>query len=107
MELAKHELCTGCGACAKICPKQAIVFEEDEKGFLYPRIETDKCIECGLCAKSCPAISLPEAHPIQNAYAAQNLNRDELKDSTSGGLFTVFSKEIFRRNGVVYGCVWD
>ena len=30
-----------------------------------------------------------------------------LKDSTSGGLFTAFSREIFKRGGVCYGCAWD
>lgn len=107
MELAAHDICTGCGACAKACPKQAIVYKDDNEGFPTPYIQKDKCIECGLCRKVCPAINMPKTNTIKVAYAAQALDHDMLKDSTSGGLFTVFAREIFRRNGVVFGCVWD
>lgn len=107
MELAAHDICTGCGACSKACPKQAIAYKDDEEGFPTPYIQKDKCIECGLCRKVCPAINMPKTNTIKAAYAAQALDRNMLMDSTSGGLFTVFAREIFRRNGVVFGCVWD
>ena len=107
MKLADRSICTGCGACAKACPKQAILFRNDEEGFPTPFIQADKCVECGLCSKVCPALNPAKSEPIRQAYAAQMLDRDALKDSTSGGLFTVLSREIFRRGGVVYGCVWD
>ena len=107
MKLAGSELCTGCGACAKACPKQAIEFRDDEEGFPTPYIQSDKCIECGLCNSICPALHMPQTHSIQKAYAAQITDRDALKDSTSGGVFTALSREIFKRGGVVYGCVWD
>lgn len=107
MKLADTSICTGCGACAKACPKQAIDFRDDQEGFPTPYIQSDQCIECGACNKICPALHMPETHPIQAAYAAQILDKDALKDSTSGGVFTALSREIFRRNGVVYGCIWD
>lgn len=31
--------CCACGACMNICPKNAIKMQEDEYGFLYPRID--------------------------------------------------------------------
>ena len=31
--------CTGCGACASICPKGAIAMTEDEEGFLLVRAD--------------------------------------------------------------------
>ena len=99
--------CTGCGACVKACPKTAISYQDDAEGFPTPHIQGDLCIECGLCDKVCPANHMPETHGIQAAYAAQILDQVALQDSTSGGLFTVFSREVFRRGGVVYGCVWD
>ncbi len=107
MELVKAEFCTGCGACVKACPKSAIHYVTDKEGFPVPEIRTDKCINCGICTQVCPAVSKPETHEIRQAYAAQMLDRETLKESTSGGLFTVFAREIFHRGGVVYGCVWD
>ncbi len=105
--LAAKDRCTGCGACKAICPKGAITFLPDEEGFPSPVLDTDNCVRCGQCEKVCPALHLPETQPVLSAYAAQLLDREALKDSTSGGLFTALSREIFRRGGVVYGCVWD
>lgn len=107
MELAAHDICTGCGACAKACPRQAIRYKNDDEGFPTPYIEKDECVECGLCNKICPALHMPKMSTILATYAAQALDRNVLKDSTSGGLFTVFAREIFSRNGIVYGCIWD
>lgn len=107
MKLAEPSMCTGCGACAKACSQSAIYFKNDDEGFPTPYIQNDKCIECGICNKVCPALHMPRTYAIQAAYAAQILDKQVLEDSTSGGIFTVLSREIFRRGGVVYGCVWD
>ena len=107
ISVVKYEDCTGCGACKAICPRRAILFKQDSEGFPAPVIEEEKCVHCGQCEKVCPTLHPPAGSPILEAYAAQILDREALKDSTSGGLFTLFSREIFRRDGVVYGCVWD
>lgn len=107
MKLADPSVCTGCGACEKKCAVGAISFRDDNEGFPTPYIDESKCVNCGMCSRVCPALHMPETHAIQEAYAAQLLDREALKVSTSGGLFTAFSREIFRRGGVVYGCVWD
>lgn len=101
------EQCTGCGACKSVCPKGAIIFQPDDGDFPYPQVDETKCIRCKLCEKTCPAVNPPERHPILKAYAAQCLDKTALKESTSGGVFTVFSRAVFNRGGVVYGCVWD
>ena len=107
MMLVNSLYCTGCGACVQSCPKKAIRYKDDAEGFPTPQIDNDLCINCGKCEKVCPAIHMPKTSTIQAAYAAQIQDKDALKKSTSGGLFTVFSREVFRQGGVVFGCVWD
>lgn len=45
------EKCTGCGACARQCPVEAIY------GKIKVRfnIDADSCIECGVCGMACPS----------------------------------------------------
>ncbi len=42
--------CTGCGACLKLCPQQAIKGEPKKLHL----IDSAKCIRCGICKDSCP-----------------------------------------------------
>lgn len=42
--------CVNCGACADVCPVEAIS-EGDGKHV----IDADKCTDCGACAGECPA----------------------------------------------------
>ncbi len=107
MKLADAQHCTGCGACREICPRNAISMQADRDGFPTPVINEDQCVSCGLCEKTCPAIHVPAARPVQVAYAVQLKDRDALRESTSGGIFTALSREVFRQGGAVYGCVWD
>jgi len=44
-----EEKCTGCGACAKACPQNAITGEKKQPH----KIDTDKCIKCGICRTVC------------------------------------------------------
>ncbi len=48
------EQCSGCMACHSVCPKEAIIYKNDNEGFSYPVIMSQKCIHCGLCEKVCP-----------------------------------------------------
>ena len=43
-KLADKTLCTGCSACANVCPQQCITMIEDNDGFTYPQINSDLCV---------------------------------------------------------------
>jgi formate hydrogenlyase subunit 6/NADH:ubiquinone oxidoreductase subunit I len=48
-----REKCCGCGACAAICPADAIHIALDTDGFWHPSLDGDACRHCGLCVKVC------------------------------------------------------
>lgn len=106
-EIVKKEDCCGCHACFNACPKGAITMEEDDKGFRYPKIDSKKCIDCGLCKRVCPVLKNTMLKTETKAYACYNLNEQERKDSSSGGIFILLAKEVLRRNGVVFGAAFD
>lgn len=107
IEIKEKTDCCGCHACYNICPKNAIEMIEDEKGFKYPKINKEKCIECNLCIKVCPIINKKVMENNIMAYACYNKNEEELKHSSSGGMFILLAKEILKRNGVVFGAYLD
>lgn len=43
--------CVACGACEKVCPKNAISVWKGS----YAIVNTDACVGCGKCEKTCPA----------------------------------------------------
>lgn len=43
--------CTYCGACAKICPGNAITVDREAKQL---HVERESCLSCGRCVKVCP-----------------------------------------------------
>jgi len=52
-------LCTGCGTCAAICPKDAIrMVNVDSSGSYYPQLDDKRCNNCGLCLRVCPGHSV-------------------------------------------------
>ena len=53
--------CIGCGACADICPVDAVIMVEDK-----PRVDQDWCIGCGVCAIQCPADVISIRRRIEN-----------------------------------------
>ena len=102
--------CCGCNACGDICPKGAIIFAQDDEGFLYPKVDAYKCINCGLCENTCPQIH--HADIKHNEFdkpkitAAIHKNYAIRFDSTSGGVFSALAKVIYSQGGFVGGAVW-
>lgn len=107
-KLATKEYCTGCTACASVCPKGCISMKQGEDGFLYPEVAESKCVGCGLCEKTCPII-MPrenrEAFPV--AYAAYTKDEAVRMESSSGGVFTELARWVLARNGAVFGAAYD
>lgn len=100
----KKDECTGCGACANICPKQAIHMEIDKCGFQYPKIG-ENCIDCNLCEHVCydRIESITHNWNEPQTYAAWSKNDEVRFRSTSGGAFTELSQNILNQNGFVVG----
>lgn len=101
--------CSGCKACANICPVEAVTFVEDAEGVWYPAVNKDKCIQCGRCEKVCPFLKEGHGVPKDNCiyetrfYAAQLKCQNDLTEVSSGGAFQGIASAIILNGGVVYG----
>lgn len=102
-----RELCTGCAACANVCPHDAITMKKEWKGFLYPEIDNKKCVNCGLCQKACPVNieRAPFVFPETYAYVESDLTC--LLTASSGGAFGVVARYVIEQGGIVYGATMD
>lgn len=98
--------CYGCTACEQICPKDAIVMQCDNEGFLYPFINKNLCVKCDLCKKVCSAEkNVQKVIPLK---AISTIHKDEnvLLNSSSGGAFKSLL-EVVDENTIVYGACWE
>lgn len=107
MKFIQKNQCTGCAACANICPKQCIQMTSDREGFLYPKIIPKKCIQCNLCEQICPVNSVQKEKNIGTSYAAYHRDENIRSLSSSGGVFSVFAESIIKNSGVVFGAALD
>lgn len=103
--IAKYDLCVGCGFCSDICPKHCIDIVH-RNGAFKPHISND-CINCGLCLKICPGEGI-ELMKTQkelfskcdnilydkyggyyiNSYSGYSTNWENRYHGASGGLVT-------------------
>lgn len=107
IKIKEKKDCCGCGACAQKCPLKCITLITDSEGFLYPETDTSKCVQCGLCIKVCPVINQKKGRLPLECKAAQNLNKNELSHSSSGGLFIILAKYVLSQGGIIVGAVFD
>ncbi len=52
-----NEVCSYCGACIAVCPKNAVTL--GGAGESKPLYRKEECVECSLCRKVCPQIDIP------------------------------------------------
>jgi coenzyme F420 hydrogenase subunit beta len=100
-----EDVCTGCGTCVGICPRNAISLEKnDQMGIYLPKILDAKCNHCGICYDCCPGHSVDytflnkfsfgtiPSHSligcVRNCSVAYATNKEIRYNSSSGGLIT-------------------
>lgn len=100
--------CCACTACEHVCPTKSINFKFDNEGFKYPEIDKNTCVDCGLCEKVCPIENTYYTnHEQPLIYAAKLKDVEQVKRSTSGGIFYAIAKHIIEKGGAVYGAAFD
>ena len=98
--------CSGCEACANICPHKAICMIPDSEEFRYPKINIDLCTNCGLCRKVCPYNLSPQKCSGMNyTFGGHIKNQKVLSESTSGGAFSAIVDAWCDKNYVIFGAV--
>jgi coenzyme F420-reducing hydrogenase beta subunit len=99
--------CYSCGACANVCRKDAITFDDR----LLPNVDNAKCVNCKKCEQVCVNLKSKQFSRIiaENAhgYLCANANIEERIVSSSGGVFILLAKEVLEKGGYVCGCIYD
>lgn len=106
MDICSTELCTGCGLCVNLCPKQCITLHDAKDGFAYPVVDEKQCVGCRLCEKRCP-INNELTKSQGYFYMGWHKSQEVLQNSSSGGIFTALATAVLKENGVVFGAKFD
>lgn len=103
------EQCCGCGACAAVCPRDAISIITDDKGFQAYTIDSSLCIGCGICQSVCPMsrVTARRVHDAKELRAYQSSDADGLRKSSSGALGADLASLLSESGYRVFGCVYE
>lgn len=99
--------CTGCGACAEVCPKRCISLIRNNKGFLAAEINSEQCVHCNKCDAVCPNMTDVSMNTPKECVAAYSAQPQHVMSSSSGGVFTVLAERVISEGGAVYGAAFD
>lgn len=100
--------CIGCNNCANICTKGAIILEENQDGFIYPKIDLNKCTNCGMCIKKCPIDQQnPSFKFTPKIKIIKAKNSETLFAGSSGGFFPTIAQYLLNNGWIVYGAIYD
>jgi len=85
----------------------------DDEGFFRPVIASEICTLCGFCSTVCPVLQAEKVkkhhytkHQLK-VYAAWSKDKDIVEESSSGGLFSEFSRAVLEYGGFVAGAVMN
>lgn len=106
MQICETGKCTGCGACANICPQKCIEMVEDDFGCIQPKISESMCIQCKKCIKTCLVNHCATSHTPLKCYAGWHLHDEARSSSASGGVAAALSETYVETGGVVYGAAF-
>lgn len=102
-------VCSGCGACAAVCPTGAVSVNLNEDGFWHCKIDQDVCIQCGKCKTVCPMTRIQATKTLdaEALYALKSMNSQILQTSTSGGAGHLLASHYSQQGYWVCGCIYD
>lgn len=106
-DICNYYKCTGCYACANVCPKKCITLDNDSYGEIHPVVDTQLCIDCKLCQKTCPNNRNLSFNYPEHCYAAWITDANKRKICASGGIGTEFSEYVINHGGVIFGSRYD
>ena len=102
--ISDNFLCSACGACNVICPKNAIRFEWSNMGRKYAMVNENECVNCGMCTKVCPSLDYFNLRnnfedlfvgDIAKTYIGRASDFEVYKNAQSGGVCTAILSHLF------------
>ncbi len=68
-------ICTGCGTCSGLCPRDAVRMNlNSATGLYFPGIDKEKCNKCGICISVCPGHDVDFNQFARNIFGANMAN---------------------------------
>lgn len=116
-KVCEFELCSGCGACIKICPQKCIDLIENKIGALVAEINENRCINCNLCHTVCHINVKKDYVFPKKVFAAWSCNEITHSEAASGGIaseimkyainndYFIMGTRFYREKGVVFEVV--
>ena len=111
-QISDAYLCSACGACSVVCPKDAIDFSWSNIGRKYA-VVNNNCIDCGLCRKVCPSLDnygltsdMADKYvgEIRGVYIGHSTDPFIYQNAQSGGVCTALLTYLFEE-GKIDGAV--
>ena len=95
--------CTGCMACVRACPKNAIKIEDSLASY-NALIDKNKCIDCNACYNVCQQNSFLDLKEPMIWYQGWAVDENIRLKSASGGFATSIAMNFIKNKGIVFGC---